>query len=71
MSSLPLISHRMLVAAAVNEDHTPAKPMRNQNAAAPPVGVATAIPLELLKAAKSIRSDVMRRLATSPERGSS
>jgi len=55
MNSLPLISHRMLAAAAVGDEPTPAKPTRHQQPAAPPAGVATAIPLELLNAAKSIR----------------
>jgi hypothetical protein len=61
----------MLAAAALAEESTPSQRTPNQKVVAPPVGVATSIPLELLNAAKSIRSDVMRRLAASPERGSS
>jgi hypothetical protein len=71
MSSLPLISHRLFVAATGNEAKPSGKTARTENAFPPPVGVATAIPLELLKAAKSIRSDVMRRLAGSSDRDGS
>ena len=67
MSSLPLISHRLFVAAIGSEDRVPAKPDRNENAFSPAASVASAISLELLHQATSMPSNVMRPLAVAAE----
>jgi hypothetical protein len=52
MSSLPLISHRLYVAAIGSVGGEPAKHEQNQSASTPN-GCATAIPLELMATEKS------------------
>ena len=66
MSRLPLISHRLFVAAIAKEDRAPAQPARSEAAftgmAVPP----SVIPLELLAGAQRSPARVLRPLRASP-----
>jgi hypothetical protein len=66
MSSLPLISHRLFV-AAVGTESTPAEePARNEPAiVAAQVPETPAIPLEVLESSRPMPSGVLRRFQAS------
>jgi len=64
------ISHRLYVAAVGNEAG-PAKTVRNVTPLLPPVGIATAIPLELMTPSKPMPATAAPGLrAPAPRRGS-
>ena len=52
MKSTPLISHRLIAAAAAREDSGSPKPARHQTSILRLPDIATAIPMELLAAAE-------------------
>jgi len=52
MSSMPLISHRLFVAAIGSEGNTPAKSTQNEAGSTRVTGLATAIPMELIEGAR-------------------
>lgn len=55
MSSMPLISHRLFVAAVGSEVHAPAKPMEGEGGSTRMTGLATAIPMELVESGRDER----------------
>jgi|KBSMisStaDraftv2_1062788.scaffolds.fasta_scaffold212540_2 hypothetical protein len=65
MSSMPLISHRLFVAAIGSEGNTPAKSTQNEAGSTRITGLATAIPMELVEGARDERR---RRTSSSQER---
>ena len=71
MSSLPLISHRLFVAAIGTEGSVPGKAPQTENAFSPPASIATAISLEVLNSVKETTSNGARPLRTARDRGSS
>ena len=55
MSSMPLISHRLFVAAIGSEGNTPAKSTQNEAGSTRVTGLATAIPMELIEGPRDER----------------
>jgi hypothetical protein len=64
MSTLPLISHRLFVAAVRTEGKSPEKPDRNEAAIRNSAAKAVAIPLEILESGKPMSARVPRHLQT-------
>jgi hypothetical protein len=64
MSSMPLISHRLFVAAIGSEGNTPVKSTQSEAGSTRVTGLATAIPMELVEGARDERR---RPTATSRE----
>lgn len=56
MSSMPLISHRLFVAAIGSEGNAPAKSRESEAGSTRVAGLATAIPMELVEGAPDKRS---------------
>jgi len=62
MSTLPLISHRLFVAAVRTEGNSPKKPDRNEAAIRNSAPKAAVIPLEILESGKPMPAGMTRRL---------
>jgi hypothetical protein len=65
MSSMPLISHHLFVAAIGSEGNTPDKSTQNGAGSTRITGLATAIPMELVEVAQD---EKRRRTSNSQER---
>lgn len=64
MSSIPLISHRLFVAAIGSEGNAPAKSTQSEIGSTRVTGLATAIPMELVE---GVRDERRRPVSTSRE----
>jgi|tagenome__1003787_1003787.scaffolds.fasta_scaffold15064868_1 hypothetical protein len=60
------ISHRLYVAAVANVPSSTGKTARNETAFTKTPGIASAIPLELMQAAKALPMTAVRRLRSNP-----
>jgi hypothetical protein len=66
MNSLPLISHRLFVAAIGNEGHVPERPRRQEKPAVELDDQGTSVALEVMGGARPITHAQIRSLRASP-----